>query len=202
MHIQPIFGIVGFLNGDTEIGELLRRVREGDRAAPSELMPLVYAELRRAAARCLRSERPEHTLQPTALVHEAYLRMFGHANPPAADKAHFLAMASQMMRRILVDYARGKNSEKRGGNVRLAETVTNLEFPVERQNPLRLLELNIAIDALAEESPHLARAIELHYFGGLTAEESAEVTGRTVHSARHDLRFAHAWLRRRLAGQT
>jgi RNA polymerase sigma factor (TIGR02999 family) len=128
--------------------------------------------------------------------------MFGRANPPAADKAHFLAMASQMMRHILVDYARGKNAEKRGGNARLAEAVTDLEFPVERQNPLRLLELNLAIDALSQDSPHLARAIELHYFGGLTAEEAAEVTGRTVHSARHDLRLAHAWLRRRLAGET
>ena len=111
-------------------------------------------------------------------------------------------MASQMMRHILVDYARGKNAEKRGGNARLAEAVTDLEFPVERQNPLRLLELNLAIDALSQDSPHLARAIELHYFGGLTAEEAAEVTGRTVHSARHDLRLAHAWLRRRLAGET
>jgi RNA polymerase sigma factor (TIGR02999 family) len=189
------------LDGDTQVTELLRRVREGDRAAPAELMPLVYAELRRAAARCLRSNRPGHTLQPTALVHEAYLRMFSHANPPAVDKAHFLAMASQMMRRILVDYARGRGAEKRGGNARRVEAVTSLEFPVEQSNPLRLLELDLAIDALAEESPHLAQAIELHYFGGLTAEEAAQVTGRTVHSARHDLRFAHAWLRRRLAGE-
>lgn len=164
-------------------------------------MPLVYAELRRAAARCLRSHRSGHTLQPTALVHEAYLRMFGHVNPPAADKAHFLAMASQMMRRILVDYARGKGAEKRGGKARREITVTNVEFPAEQANPLGLLELDLALDALAEESPHLARAIELHYFGGLTAEEAAEVTGRTVHSARHDLRFAHAWLRRRLSGE-
>jgi RNA polymerase sigma factor (TIGR02999 family) len=164
-------------------------------------MPLVYAELRRTAARCLRRGRPGHTLQPTALVHEAYLRMFGHANPPAVDKAHFLAMASQMMRRILVDYVRGKASEKRGGNIRWADTITKLEFPIERSDPLRLLELDLAIDALAAESPHLAQAIELRYFGGLTAEEAAQVTGRTVHSARHDLRFAHAWLRRRLAGE-
>jgi RNA polymerase sigma factor (TIGR02999 family) len=162
-------------------------------------MPLVYAELRRVAARCLWVDRPGHTLQPTALVHEAYLRMFGHANPPAVDKPHFLAMASQMMRRILVDYARGKGAEKRGGNA--TRTAMDLQFPIEHANPLRLLELDLAIDALAAESPHLAQAIELHYFGGLTAEEAAQVTGRTVHSARHDLRFAHAWLRRRLAGE-
>jgi RNA polymerase sigma-70 factor (ECF subfamily) len=196
-----IFGIVTSLAGDTQITDLLRRVREGDQAAPSELMPLVYAELRRAAARCLRRDRAGHTLQPTALVHEAYLRMFGHANPPAVDKAHFLAMASQMMRRILVDYARGKGAKKRGGDTRWADAVTSLEFPIERSDPLRLLELDLAIDALAAESPQLAQAIELRYFGGLTAEEAAQVTGRTVHSARHDLRFAHAWLRRRLAGE-
>ncbi len=164
-------------------------------------MPLVYAELRSVAARCLRRQRPGHTLQPTALVNEAYLRMFGQANPPAEDKAHFLAMASQMMRRILVDYARSKGSLKRGGNARRVDAVTGMEFAVQDAMPLRLLELDLAIDALALENPRFAQAIELHYFGGLTAEEAAEVTGRSVHSIRHDLRFAQAWLRLRLAGE-
>jgi RNA polymerase sigma-70 factor (ECF subfamily) len=188
-------------DGDSQVTELLRRVRQGDQSAPAELMPLVYAELRSVAARCLRRQRPGHTLQPTALVNEAYLRMFGNANPPAADKAHFLAMASQMMRRILVDYARSKGSLKRGGNARRVDASTGLEFAIQDANPLRLLELDLAIDALALENPRFAQAIELHYFGGLTAEEAAEVTGRSVHSIRHDLRFAQAWLRHRLAGE-
>jgi RNA polymerase sigma-70 factor, ECF subfamily len=140
-------------------------------------------------------------LQPTALVNEAYLRLFGNANPPANDKAHFLAMASQMMRRILVDYARGKGSLKRGGNACRMDVVAGVEFAVQDANPLRLLELDLAIEKLAEENPRLAQAIELHYFGGLTAAEAAEVTGRSVHSVRHDLRFAQAWLRLKLSGE-
>jgi RNA polymerase sigma factor (TIGR02999 family) len=128
--------------------------------------------------------------------------MFGKANPPAADRAHFLAMASQMMRRILVDYARSKRSVKRGGNDRRVEAVTGVEFAIQDAIPLRLLELDLAIEALAEESPRFAQAIELHYFGGLTAEEAAAVTGRTVHTVRHDLRFAQAWLRLRLSGES
>jgi RNA polymerase sigma factor (TIGR02999 family) len=185
---------------DTEITELLRRVREGDAVASHELMPLVYAELRRIAGKYLRSERKDHTLQPTALVNEVYLRMFGSAAPNITDKAHFLAVASQMMRRILVDYARSRSSEKRGGDLYRVET-TGLEFGKNGPDLLPILELDRAIDALASENPVLAQAIELRYFGGLTAEEAAEFTGRSVHSVRHDLRFAQAWLRRALAGE-
>jgi RNA polymerase sigma factor (TIGR02999 family) len=187
---------------EPEITELLRKVREGDQSAPGQLLPLLYNELRDAAARCLRRGRPGHTLQPTALVNEAYLRMFCHCNPSAADKAHFLAMASQVMRRILVDYARARSAEKRGGKVIRVEGVENLDLSSKKADPLKVLELDLAMDALAQENPHLAHVLELRYFGGLTAEETAEVTGRTVHSVRHDLRFAYAWLRRRLAGET
>lgn len=183
---------------DTHVSDLLRRIREGDPDASAELMPLVYAELRRIAAGHLRRERAGHTLQPTALINEAYLRLFASDPPRPADRAHFLALASQVMRRILVDYARARRSDKRGGDgnqVPLEPTVIAAEASSEDH----LLELDLALDALASEEPRLARAIELHYFGGLTAEEAAEVTGRSVHAARHDLRFAHAWLRRRLA---
>jgi RNA polymerase sigma factor (TIGR02999 family) len=190
-----------FVNGDTQVTELLRRAREGDPSAPGELIPLLYAELRRSAARYLRRERPGHTLQPTALVNEVYLRMFGSANASPVDKAHFLAMASRVMRRILVDYARGRNAEKRGGDARVVEAATNLEFAVDQANPLRLLDIDLAIDALAVEAPLLAQVVELHYFGGLTAEEAAEATARSEHMVRHDLRLALAWLRRRLAGR-
>jgi RNA polymerase sigma factor (TIGR02999 family) len=185
---------------DTQITELLRRVREGDSEASQELMPLVYAELRTIAGRYLRKERKDHTLQPTALVNEVYLRMFGSAAPNVADKAHFLAIASQMMRRILVDYARTKATAKRGGDLHRVEAA-GFELGTDDGDFLPLLELDRALDELAAENPVLSRAIEMRYFGGLTADEAAEVTGRSVHSVRHDLRFAEAWLRRTLAGK-
>jgi RNA polymerase sigma-70 factor (ECF subfamily) len=184
---------------DTQIAELLRRVREGDSDASHELMPLVYSELRRIAGKYLGRERKDHTLQPTALVNEVYLRMFGDAPPNVNDRAHFLAIASQMMRRILVDYARTRGSGKRGGDLHRVENV-NLKLEVHDRDVLPVIALDRAIDALAQENPVFAQAIELRYFGGLTAEEAAEVTGRSVHSVRHDLRFAQAWLRRALAG--
>jgi RNA polymerase sigma-70 factor (ECF subfamily) len=184
---------------DTQITELLRRVGEGDSDASHELMPLVYSELRRIAGKYLRKERKDHTLQPTALVNEVYLRMFGNTAPNVADKAHFLAIASQMMRRILVDYARARSSEKRGGDLHRVATV-GLDFGKEDPDVVPLLQLDCALDALAIENPVLAQAIEMRYFGGLTAEEAAVVTGRSVHSVRHDLRFAQAWLRRALTG--
>jgi RNA polymerase sigma-70 factor (ECF subfamily) len=185
---------------DTQITGLLRRICDGDAEASHELMPLVYSEMRRIAGSHLRRERKDHTLQPTALVHEVYLKMFGNATPNLTDKAHFLAIASQMMRRILVDYARGRSSEKRGGDLHRV-AATGFEPGSNHAELLPLLELDRAIDALAVENPVLARAIEMRYFGGLTAEEAAEASGRSVHSVRHDLRFAQAWLRRTLAGE-
>jgi len=185
---------------DTQITELLRRVREGDSEASQELLPLVYAELRTIAGKYLRKERKDHTIQPTALVNEVYIRMFGAATPKVADKAHFLAIASQMMRRILVDYARAKASGKRGGDLHRVEA-TGLELGTNHRDFLPLLEMDRALDQLAAENPVLAQAIEMRYFGGLTADEAAEATGRSVHSVRHDLRFAQAWLRRALAGE-
>jgi RNA polymerase sigma factor (TIGR02999 family) len=184
---------------DTQITELLRRVREGDPEASQELMPLVYAELRSIAGKYLRKERKDHTLQPTALVNEVYIRMFGNAAPNVADKPHFLAIASQMMRRILVDYARTRASGKRGGDLHRVEAA-GLELGTDHGDFVPLLELHRALDQLAAENPVLAQAIEMRYFGGLTADEVAEATGRSVHSVRHDLRFAQAWLRRTLAG--
>ncbi len=184
---------------DTEFTELFRRVREGDPEATEKLMPLVYSELRRIAAKYLRRERAGHTLQPTALVHEVYLRMFGDAPPSVSDKAHFLAIASQIMRRVLVDYARSRGSDKRGGGLQRV-ALDGMDLAV-ASDTLPLLELDHAIDALAAENPVLARAIEMRYFGGLSAEEAAEVSGRSIHAVRHDLRFAQAWLRRALSAE-
>jgi RNA polymerase sigma-70 factor (ECF subfamily) len=184
---------------NTNIADLLQRVRGGDPNVSQELMPLVYSELRRIAGNYLRRERKGHTLQATALVNEVYLKMFASTPPSVADKAHFMAIASQMMRRILVDYARSRSSEKRGGDLQRIETA-GLQLGSGNPDALPLLELDRAMDALAAQNPILARAIEMHYFGGLTAEEAAEATVRSVHSVRHDLRFAQAWLRRALAG--
>jgi RNA polymerase sigma factor (TIGR02999 family) len=184
---------------DTQITELLRRVREGDSEASQELMPLVYAELRTIAGKYLRRERKDHTLQPTALVNEVYIRMFAAATPNLTDKAHFLAIASQMMRRILVDHARTRASVKRGGDLDRVEAA-GLELGAKFRDLLPLLELDRALVQLAAENPILAQAIEMRYFGGLTADEAAAVTGRSIHSVRHDLRFAQAWLRRAIAG--
>lgn len=180
---------------------LLHRLRDGDQSASEELIPLVYGELHRIAVGRLQRENPGHTLQPTALVHEAYMRLFGGNTPALADKAHFLAVASQMMRRILVDHARAKSTEKRGGDMRRVDSEhATIAMQGPEWRPVDLLALNAALDELAAESPHLAQAVELHHFGGLTADETAAATGRSVHAVRHDLRFAHAWLRRRLAG--
>jgi RNA polymerase sigma-70 factor (ECF subfamily) len=187
---------------DAPITELLRRVRAGDSSASDELMPVVYGELRRIARQHLRKERQDHTLQPTALVNEVYLRMFESSKPQFSDRAHFMAMASRMMRSILVDYARARGCAKRGGHDQRIALDTDLAMPSPNGNALvSLLDLDLAIEAMACENPSPAQVIEMRYFGGMTAEETAEVVGRSVHIVQHELRFAHAWLRRRLSGR-
>jgi RNA polymerase sigma-70 factor, ECF subfamily len=185
---------------DGQVTRLLRRASAGDAAASDELLPIVYAELHRAARRHLRGERPDHTLQATALVNEVYLKIFGGSEAEFPDRAHFLAFASRLMRTILVDYARARNAVKRGGDLQRVPIDTHLEIAGDSADELiSVLDLNAAIDALAKEHPSAARAIEMRYFGGMTAEETALAVDRTVHVVQHDLRFAHAWLRRRLA---
>jgi RNA polymerase sigma-70 factor (ECF subfamily) len=179
---------------------LLRRASAGDSVASDELIPIVYAELHRVARRHLRNERPGHTLQATALVNETYLKMCGRASTEFPDRAHFFAFASRLMRSILVDYARSRNSVKRGGDVQKIRADTSFEVAVDDTDHLvSLLDLNGAIDELAEQHPSAAQAIEMRYFGGMTAKEIALAEGRSVHIVQHELRFAHAWLRRRLA---
>jgi len=161
---------------------------------------MVYATLHRIARSHLRKERSDHTLQPTALVNEAYLKLFGHAEIQFVDRAHFFAVVSRAMRRILVDHARARATARRdAGNVQ-SETAIELE-PGTGLEPIRLLELDLALEALAKEKSSLAELVEMRYFGGMTAEETAEVVGRSVHVVRHELRLAHAWLRRELAGE-
>ncbi|HTA71488.1 MAG TPA: ECF-type sigma factor [Bryobacteraceae bacterium] len=182
------------------ITELLHQMRAGNESARGELMSVVYQTLHRIAESQLRKERPEHTLQPTALVNEAYLKLFGHSEIQFADRAHFFAVVSRAMRRILVDHARARAAARR--NDEQVQLDTSIEFEAGAgAEPMELLDLDLAMDALAQERSSLAELIEMRYFGGMTAEETAEVVGRSVHVVRHELRLAHAWLRRELAAQ-
>ncbi len=184
-----------------DITQLLRRASAGDAGASHELLPIVYAELHRVARRHLQGERRDHTLQATALVNEAYLRIFGGLQSRFQDRAHFLAFASKAMRNVLIDHARARQADKRGGDLQRVPVDDTLSVAVDSAERLiSVLDLNAAIDALADEHPSAARAVEMRYFGGMTAEETALAVGQTVHVVQHDLRFAHAWLRRRLAG--
>ncbi len=180
--MQPVTSVNPFVHCPT--------VAERTPGTP-DISPAVYTELRRIAARHLNSERRGHTLQPTALVHEAYLKVGGPRDRFFADDVHFLATASRAMRQILVDYARTRCAQKRQAAVEIRSEST--------PNAVDVMHLDTALTALAEENELLARLIEMRYFGGMTAEASAEALGISVHVARHHLRYAHAWLRRRLS---
>jgi len=182
------------------LSSFVERLRIGDGAAVTELTAELYRELHKIASRQLRSERDCHTLQPTALVHEAYLKLSGSSEAQFADQAHFLGVACRVMRQVLVDYARSRSAQKRpsGGN-RNQLDLTNLELASEEGAELtELIELDHAMKALAAEHEDMARLVEMRYFGGMTAEETAEVLGISVHTVRHNLRFAQAWLRRKM----
>jgi len=176
----------------------------GAEPALDELVAALYGELHRIAACHLRSERPAHTLQITALVNEAYLKLAREGPRGFTDRAHFLALASRVMRQVLVDYARARGRRKRSpaGGAGEAPVEWTESLAVEAGSSLDridLLDLDAAIDALAAEDPSLAQDIEMHYFGGMTAEEIAAVRVQSVHIVRHDLRLAQAWLRRKLS---
>jgi len=175
---------------------LLRELAEGDQAALDRLIPLVYDELRRIARGQLRKERPGHTLQPTALVNEVYARMIGQEQPDYRDRVHFLAVAARAMRRILIDYARGHNAAKRGEGQDVLQLDDARQVSVER--PLLVVDLDDALQALEQQDALKARLIEMRFFGGLTAEESATVLKLSVLEVRRELRLAQAWLQREM----
>lgn len=180
-------------------GESLESPHGGSSSA--EFTPALYNQLRRIASRHLSNERKDHTLQPTALVHEAYLKLqVGSSDMAFCDQVHFLAVASRVMRQILVDHARSRSTHKRFGNC-VRESAWTAAFDVKDEGIPELIDLlflDDALAALAVEHEVEARLIEMRYFGGMTAEESAEALQLSVHVVRHNLRFAQAWLRRRL----
>jgi RNA polymerase sigma factor (TIGR02999 family) len=178
------------------ITHLLKNFAGGDKSALDGLIPLVYNELRRIADGYLRQERPGHTLQPTALVHELYARILGQEQPGYRNRGHFLGVAAQVMRQILIDHARMKHAAKRGGGRQKYSIDEACDAALER--PSVMIELDDAINALEREDARKARLVEMRFFGGLTAEESAEVMQLPVNTVRRELRVAQAWLQREL----
>ena len=182
-----------------EITEMLRQWSAGRREALDELMPLVYAELRAQAARYLRRERPNHTLQTTALIHEAYLKLINQKNMRWESRAHFFAIAAQAMRHILVDYARAKHREKRGGAGARHSPLEEATLAASNAPIVDLLELDEALTRLAAFDEPQARVVELRYFGGLNLEETAEALHISRATAARDWSSAKAWLYRELS---
>jgi RNA polymerase sigma factor (TIGR02999 family) len=186
-------------NGDQQdVTQLLSRWRDGDPAALDSLVPLVYAELRRMAARHLRRERPQHTLQPTALVHEAFVKLVDQRDVRWQNRAHFYGIAAQAMRRILVDHARGRAAEKRGGDLNRVPLEDDVKSGLDDRTDI--LDLDDALTRLAAFDPDQVRLVELRYFGGLTIEETAEVLGWSTGSVKREWTTAKAWLHRELTG--
>lgn len=177
------------------VSRLLDDARRGDEAALGRLLPLLYAELREIAGRHMRRERPDHTLQPTALVHEAFLRMAGTTPLSAQDRTHFLRTASQAMRRVLVDHARARNAQKRGGSlhVTLDEAIAGGAEPA-----VDMLALDDALDRLGAAEPRWAQVVELRYFAGLEIPEVAAALGVSPATVKRDWQFARAWLSKEL----
>ena len=175
-----------------EVTRLLIQLTDGNRAVLDQLLPLIYQELRSLAANYLRRERPGHTLQPTALVHEAYLRLVDQTQVKWQNRAHFLGVAAQMMRRILVDHARSHKAEKRGSDLQVLSLDENLDVPHERA--AELVALDDALTALAAIDEQKSRIVELRFFGGLSVEETAEVLGISTPTVKRQWRMAKAWL--------
>ncbi len=179
------------------ITQLLIRWHEGDPRALEALMPLVYSELRRLANNYLRRERQEHTLQPTALVNEAYLRLVDQRAAKWQNRAQFYGIAAQLMRRILVDHARARHAEKRGGSEQQRLSITNAQEIATRPD-LDVLALHEALEELSQLDSQQARIVELKFFGGLSIDEVGEVLSIGHATVERDWKVARAWLRRRL----
>lgn len=183
-------------NSDSGPTELLRAWSQGDGSALDRLVPQVYEELHRLAERYMRQERPDHTLQATSLVNEAYLRLIDVNRVEWRDRTHFLAVAAQMMRRILVEFARNRRRQKRGGGALHVSLDDVPELPDFRERDF--VALNDALSALATRDARMGQVVELRFFGGLTVEETADVLNVSAETVLRDWKTAKAWLLREL----
>ena len=183
-----------------DVTQVLRELSDGQESAPARLMPLVYDELRKLAQGYLQEERTDHTLQATALVHEAYIRLVDWKNVTWQNRAHFFALAAQVMRRILVDHAREKQAQKRGGG----STRLSLEDAVSFAQPreVDLVALDDALKELAELDPTQSKIVELRFFGGLTIEETAEALRISPATVKREWTMAKAWLYKTIVRET
>jgi len=181
-----------------EVTELLAKWSGGDKQVLDRLLPLVYAELHRMAAVYLRRERVDHTLQPTALINEAYLRLVGSSNVTWGNRAHFFGIAARVMRRILVDHARQHQADKRGADFQKVP-IDAANEPSSKPEDVDLVALDAALSRLAELDPEQCKLVELRYFAGLTIEEAAEAMSLSVATARRRWTSAKAWLRREIS---
>jgi RNA polymerase sigma factor (TIGR02999 family) len=182
-----------------DVTRILSRIESGDLLAAEQLLPLVYDELRKLAAAKMAQEKPDQTLQATALVHEAYIRLVDQTTPQRwENRRHFFAAAAEAMRRILVEQARRKRGPKAGGGYQRVE-LSQVD-PEIRKSPLDVLELNDALDRLAAKYPRAAELVELRFFAGLTLQQAAETLGVSTATADDDWAFAKGWLRVELSG--
>jgi RNA polymerase sigma factor (TIGR02999 family) len=182
------------------VTELLARWRSGDQKAFDALMPLVYTELRQLAQHYLRQERSDHTLQSTALVHEAYLRMAGKSPPEWQDRAHFFGIAAHLMRQILVEHARGRGAAKRGGGA--TRMTLDESMSITQQKEVDVIVLDKALQDLTALDAQQGRIVELRFFGGLTIEDTSEVLGISPATVKREWVTARAWLFRAMTGET
>ena len=183
--------------GPSDVTALLIEWRAGDNGAVEKLLPLVHGELKRIARRHMAGERPDHVLQATALVNEVYLKLIDIRRVQWQDRAHFFAMAARLMRRVLVDFARARNNQKRGGALHRVTFDQNL--PVASDSPDDLIAIDDALKALAGQYERKAQVVELRFFGGLSVEETAEVLKISQETVMRDWKFAKNWLMRELS---
>jgi RNA polymerase sigma factor (TIGR02999 family) len=172
---------------------------KGDKQAPNELLPLVIDELKRLARHYMRNERLGHTLQPTALINEAYMRLAGYDRMDWKGRSHFIGMAATVMRQVLLDHARKKQSEKRGAGM-VKEALEDNKAALSPQQSVEIIELDRALTELAKLNERQAKVVELRYFGGLSVEEAAEALGISTITVKRDWSVARAWLHSRLGG--
>jgi len=185
-----------------DVTRILSAIEQGDSHAAEQLLPLVYDELRKLAAQRMAQEKPGQTLEATALVHEAYVRLVGtNASQRWQSRRHFFAAAAEAMRRILVENARRKNSQKHGGGLIRRECILETVPHVSTRDPLEILNIQEALDRLDEKSPRKAELVKLRYFLGCTISEAAQILGIAPATAEEDWTYAKAWLRRQLGRQ-